>query len=286
MEKTILAHGKVNLYLKVTGKRSDGYHLLRSFFHKISLCDELTFFPTKANKITIKCSDPNVPLDESNLAVKAAKALAKITGCNRGVLINIVKHIPIGSGLGGGSSNAAATLLALNNLWKTKVRHEDLLKIALNLGADVPFFTSNYSAAWIEGIGEVILPVSVNSSLNMVLFKPDFPISSSTAFTNSKFNFVSGPNGKTLIEKLSGGDPFIVGATMQNDLQPWAFDCYRELAELKTSILRGNTKPSAVTMTGSGSTLMALYENSEASNKAYKELSNISKFVKVVTTLA
>ena len=73
---------------------------------------------------------------------------------------------------------------------------------------------------------------------------------------------------------------------MQNDLQPWAFDCYRELAELKTSILRGNTKPIAVTMTGSGSTLMALYENSEASNKAYKELSNISKFVKVVTTLA
>jgi 4-diphosphocytidyl-2-C-methyl-D-erythritol kinase len=285
MKKTAMAHAKVNLYLKVTGKRDDGYHLIRSFFQKISLADQLTFTSIDESRIKIRCDHPDVPLDESNLVAKAAKALLDFTGSDNGAEIDIIKRIPIAAGLGGGSSDAAATLVVLNDLWELGLDRDELLSLALGLGADVPFFLGDYPAAWVEGIGEKIRAVSVDRAFGMVLFKPAFPIYAGSAFSGSEFDFESGPEGESVITKLTSADPANVADMMKNDLQPWAFKTHPKLVGLNDAIRNSDNPRITVVMTGSGPTLMALYENNDAARRASEELSGLAEYVEAVTTL-
>lgn len=148
---------KLNLFLHITGRRSDGYHELQTVFQFLDYCDTLYFEETIDGNIQLLTPIAGVEND-SNLIVKAAKALQQYAGIGKGALISLNKFLPMGGGLGGGSSNAATTLVALNQLWACQLSNDKLAQIGLKLGADVPVFIHGY-AAWAEGVGESLNPV-------------------------------------------------------------------------------------------------------------------------------
>src|SRR5574344_455923 len=153
------APAKLNLFLHITGRRTDGYHLLQSVFMLIDWCDTRCF-ERLTSSADIHRSDANAstPLPANDLCVRAAQALQAATGCQQGVHIHLNKSIPAQAGMGGGSSDAATTLLALNRLWQLNLSRSELARIGLTLGADVPFFIHGRNA-WVEGVGEHISPL-------------------------------------------------------------------------------------------------------------------------------
>ena len=155
--KTWLAPAKLNLFLHIVGRRADGYHLLQTAFQFIDLCDTLRFDITRDGRIEREHDIPAVPA-EQDLTVRAALLLQRATGTSRGVRITCEKQIPLGGGLGGGSSDAATTLVALNELWDAGQSVDQLAALGLRLGADVPVFVRGH-AAWAESVGEILTPI-------------------------------------------------------------------------------------------------------------------------------
>src|SRR4030042_493313 len=151
-----LAPAKINLVLEVLGKRDDGYHEIRSLVQTIGLCDVISF--ELADVISLECSEPTLQTSD-NLVIQAAELLRKVSGCQTGVKIKLEKRIPWGAGLGGGSSDAASTLLALKKLWKLELDTSDLIELAARLGSDVALFIHG-GAALTEGRGEKVTPLT------------------------------------------------------------------------------------------------------------------------------
>jgi len=176
----IPAPAKLNLFLHIVGRRDDGYHLLQSPFMLIDWCDTLHFSRRSDGKISRE--DLTWALPEDDLVVRAARALQQATGCTAGAHIAIHKSIPAQAGMGGGSSDAASTLLALNRLWNLKLSLEALSKIGLTLGADVPFFLGGRNA-WVEGIGEKLTPTVIPVS-RWVVVKPDAGLETKRIFSD------------------------------------------------------------------------------------------------------
>ncbi len=136
---SLKAPAKINLFLEILGKRDDGYHEIETIMQEIDLADNLQFEETQEG-VELECNDKNIPLNQDNLVCKAANLILKECGIKKGVLINLEKNIPVGAGLGGGSSDAAATLKALNLLWKVGLNDGELMDFAAKLGSDIPFF--------------------------------------------------------------------------------------------------------------------------------------------------
>ena len=157
--QTFLAPAKINLFLHITGRRADGYHTLQSVFELLDFYDTIRIRPNDSGEINRVNAVPNVP-ESQDLTIRAALALQKATGCQQGADIYVEKHIPMGGGLGGGSSDAATVLLALNHLWDLHLTRAQLMQIGLALGADVPVFIFGQTA-WAEGIGELLSPVDL-----------------------------------------------------------------------------------------------------------------------------
>lgn len=154
---TLPSPAKLNLFLHITGQRPNGYHELQTIFQFIDRCDELTLAPNESGLITITPAIKGVPL-EDNLIYKAARLIQEKTGCTLGADIHLTKILPMGGGLGGGSSNAATALVGLNHLWNTQLSEDELAELGLQLGADVPVFVRG-QAAWAEGVGETLIPM-------------------------------------------------------------------------------------------------------------------------------
>lgn len=174
------APAKLNLFLHITGQRADGYHLLQSVFMLLDWCDQLNFDVRTDGGISRE--DLSWALPEDDLCTRAAKALQQASQCPLGVHIGIRKSVPAQAGMGGGSSDAATTLLALNRLWKLDLSLETLSKIGLSLGADVPFFLGGHNA-WVEGVGEKITPIALAPEPFVVL-KPDAGLDTRLIFSN------------------------------------------------------------------------------------------------------
>ncbi|MFL6546160.1 MAG: 4-(cytidine 5'-diphospho)-2-C-methyl-D-erythritol kinase, partial [Candidatus Udaeobacter sp.] len=173
------APAKVNLFLELLAKRADGFHEIETLMVAVSLADTLTVM--SAADLSLTCSDPTLPVGDSNLVVKAAKVLQGKTGCTSGATIHLEKRIPAEAGLAGGSSDAAATLLALNELWDLQLANESLCTIAADIGSDVAFFL-NLPSAWCTGRGEVVTPVQSPAELHFVLVCPPFGISTPAVY--------------------------------------------------------------------------------------------------------
>src|SRR5947209_18894940 len=170
----VLAPAKINLSLKILGPRSDEFHEIETFIAPISLYDELKIERrTSKQGIEFRCNDPSVPQGDDNLVARAAKAFFKKMKIKSGILIELKKKIPHGAGLGGGSSDAASTLLALNELFETKLSREALVKMAETIGSDVPSFIFQ-SPAFCKGRGEVVTPAKLKEKLPILLLKPAF----------------------------------------------------------------------------------------------------------------
>jgi 4-diphosphocytidyl-2-C-methyl-D-erythritol kinase len=174
------APAKLNLMLRITGQRSDGYHLLQTVFQFIDLCDWITFHPVNDDRVSLQKVMPGVPEDD-DLTVRAARLLQVKTGCKQGVRIEVEKNLPMGGGLGGGSSDAATTLVVLNQLWGLKLPLDQLMEMGLSLGADVPVFVYGY-AAWAEGVGEKLERINIPEQW-FVVVKPDCHVNTKEIFS-------------------------------------------------------------------------------------------------------
>ena len=239
----IPAPAKLNLFLHITGRRADGYHLLQSAFMLIDWCDTLHFEIRSDGLISREDLSWALPADD--LCVRAAKALQAATGCTQGAHIGIVKSVPAQAGMGGGSSDAASTLLALNRLWNLRLPLERLMAIGLALGADVPFFLSGHHG-WVEGIGEQITPLELPAA-QFVVVKPDAGLDTKLIFSDPELKRDSQP---AIISGFAA-NTLTFG---QNDLQAVAQrlcpGVNQALAWLATQGLNGR-------MTGSGSAVFA-----------------------------
>lgn len=173
------APAKLNLMLNIIGRRDDGYHLLQTVFQFVDWCDWLTFQSREDGVVSLLKPTPGVP-EQSDLTVRAAKLLQQHSGCQQGVTIEIDKNLPMGGGLGGGSSDAATTLVVLNRLWGLGLSIEELMRLGLSLGADVPIFVFGASA-WAEGVGEHVDQISLPESW-FVIIKPDCHVETKAIF--------------------------------------------------------------------------------------------------------
>ena len=239
----VLAPAKLNLFLHITGRRADGYHLLQSVFMLIDWCDTL-HLDVKLDG-TIQRIDLNTPLPADDLIVGAARALQSASGTSLGAEIRIDKQIPAQAGMGGGSSDAASTLLALNKLWGLNWPVSKLLPLGLALGADVPFFLHGHNA-WVEGIGEKISPVLVPPS-RFVVIKPNAGIQTARIFGSPALERAT----KTATIFDFAAQPYDFG---RNDLQPVAQALCPEIEIALHWLQSFGLKPR---MTGSGSAVFA-----------------------------
>ncbi len=243
----MLSPAKINLSLRILGKRPDGFHEIDTVMVKVpGLADEITIIP--AAEFSFTCSDPTLPTDSRNLVVRATEALAKKSGQVLPFHIHLEKCIPHGAGLGGGSSNAATTLLALNGQLETPLPVAELHDIAAELGSDIPFFLYA-GAARCTGRGEIITAAPEPPNHPVIIFKPGFSVHTADAYRNCL--------DAEPIPTIPYDSQRYDGLFLVNDLEKSVFAKYRYLAELKDWLLnRRDTK--AALMSGSGSTVFAI----------------------------
>ncbi len=255
-----LAPAKINLSLKILGGRNDGFHELDTLIAPISLYDEIRIDKRRLRKgIEFRCDDSSIPQGDDNLAVRAAKAFFDTTKIEPAVSIELKKKIPHGAGLGGGSSDAASVLLALNEMFKTKLSREALAEIAEPLGSDVPFFLFQ-SAAVCKGHGEIVMPVKLQRQFSILLLKPAFAISTAWAYSRWQHS--------REIPGIRYQAQEFVGQTFANDLERPVFEKFVFLAQLKMWLL-SQSEVGASLMSGSGSTVFAVMrENADADSVA------------------
>ncbi len=253
----ILSPAKVNLHLRVLRRRRDGYHDLATLMQQITLYDELTFSP-RDNGITLRCPGGAVPEDDANIVYRAVDAIFTRTGCTAGVDITLAKHIPVAAGLGGGSSNAAATIMALNDLFTLHLSQSEMIGIGASLGADVPFFLFG-TCAWAYGIGDRLetLPHGM-PVLWFVLLNPPLQVSTKTVYerlnlglTNEEIHY-SIPQFCTVTDVARG---------LHNDLERVTFAIHPHLTQLKEALLRRGAL--GTLMSGSGPTVFGIFDDQE-----------------------
>jgi 4-diphosphocytidyl-2-C-methyl-D-erythritol kinase len=252
--EAFLAPAKINLFLHIVGQREDGYHLLQSVFRLLDFCD--TLYLRQGNNGTIRrVSDvANVP-EQQDLCVRAAKLLQQHTGCKKGVDIALDKHIPMGGGLGGGSSNAATVLLALNRLWDLHLSRAELLGLGLQLGADVPIFIFGENA-WAEGVGERLQALHLPPAYYVVL-TPPIQVSTAQVFTSFELTRNTIPTTiAAFSESLITRNLFSVGSSFKNDLEPVVCRQYPAVAHC----LEWLSQFSPARMSGSGASVFVEYE--------------------------
>lgn len=255
------APAKINLSLHILGKRQDGYHDLVSVMQKISVFDELTYSLCPEG-IFLSCPGSDLPVNEDNLVYRAACELFRFTGYRGGVEIILNKKIPSAAGLGGGSSDAATTLMALNDLCSLWLGKNELMRIGVKLGADVPFFIfANQALA--AGIGDQLQIMPDLPELNLVLINPAFPLSTKTVYENLNLALTKKKNNYS-IPRFYGLDDVI--RELHNDLEGVSFQMYPELNDFK-QLLKKEGALGAL-MSGSGPTLFGVFQDEIAARQA------------------
>ena len=259
---TLKSRAKINLSIDVLGKRQDGYHLVEMIMQTIDLYDLIEINEKDNDQITIKSTSDEIPLDCNNLVYKAANLIKKTFNINKGVEIHIKKNIPVAAGMAGGSSNAAAILVGLNKLWNLNLSNQQLEKIGLKLGADVPFCI-NGGAVLASGIGEELTPIKgLTKDVCILVCKPDLFVSTKEVYEciDSK-DIDKRPNNKFLIECLKNEDTRQLAENMFNVLEGVTMDKHPVIQQIKD--IMTNNRALGAMMSGSGPTVFGLYENRE-----------------------
>ena len=249
------APAKLNLMLRITGQRSDGYHLLQTVFQFIDLCDWIIFHPVDDGRVGLQKTISGV-LEADDLTVRAAKLLKAETGCKQGVCIEVEKNLPMGGGLGGGSSDAATTLVVLNKLWGLQLSMEKLMALGLTLGADVPIFVYGHSS-WAEGVGEKLEKIDIPEQW-IVVIKPECHVDTKEIFSAKNLT----RNSKSI--KIAD---FIAGQH-QND----CLDVVRERYQSVNKAFIDLSKFSEARLTGTGACVFAQFDSKKNAADAYLSL--------------
>ena len=245
----LLAPAKINLSFEIKARRADGFHEIETLMAPIALADRLTIERAGDDKeIRFSCDDPTLPVDDDNLVVRAAKLFRKRTKITGGIVLSLEKKIPHGAGLGGGSSDAASTLLGLNELFDAGLSQDALLKLAAELGSDVPFFITR-SPAICRGRGEIVEPIIFDAKFRALLLKPEFGVPTPWAYGRW--------NDSRELPGVDYAPQEFEGVRFVNDLERPVFEKFVFLARLKTW-LRQQTEVAVALMSGSGSTMFAV----------------------------
>lgn len=269
---------KINLSLEILERRSDGYHEIRTVFQKISLYDEVRLNLSSDKGIRVSTDDPSIPSDRTNLAHKAAAALLKEQKAAAGVSIHIKKKIPAGAGLGGGSSNAAATLKGLNTLLNLNLTDEYLLALSRSIGADVPFFLSGAATALAGGTGEKIRPLKLKFRLWLIVVFPNFGISTAWAYnTYSKYILLTKKKKNIKVVDLNLSYKNVVSA-LYNDFEQVVIPKYPEIKTLKNNLIEAGATGSL--LSGSGSAVFGVFATREDAEQALMRLLKQNEYKK------
>jgi 4-diphosphocytidyl-2-C-methyl-D-erythritol kinase len=268
----ILSPAKINLFLKITGKRPDGYHDLVSLMCCVGLYDtvSLTF---GVKETSVSCCNPDVPEDETNLAFAAANLFLNTLNINQGVKISIEKQIPVAAGLGGGSSNAAAAFLGLNRHYGYPFSTNKLISMGRSIGADVPFFIFRKPAI-VSGIGDKLKAYQGLESFKILLVFPGFGISTAKVYKNLNLGLTNCK--KKLKSLLLNKQSFDPGCHLCNDLETTVASMYPGISTVKEALLRHGAM--GALMSGSGSTVFGLFLDSDKALKAYRALAENDKW--------
>ena len=258
---------KLNLRLKVTGQRPDGYHDLISIMIPIDLCDVLRFKVTSQNRVRIFCEGLSVPIDEENLAYRAAQSFLTHTGIQKGLTIKLTKNIPVAAGLGGGSSDAAAVLLAINEICGKPLSFSELHALAVDLGADVPFFLES-KPSLATGIGEILEPLEKWPKFWYVIVKPPLQVATSWAYRNLKLELTRGEYD--FIVKILKSDSFKVSDVLDNDLERVTAARFPIIESIKTCLTDAGAD--GALMSGSGPSVFGVFSSFDQAEKARKAL--------------
>lgn len=262
MSNTWRSPAKINLFLHINSKREDGYHNLQSIFQLLDYCDELDYNIRQDGIINRISGNKDIPQDQ-DLIIKAATALQRATGTNFGADISVIKNIPAGGGLGGGSSNAATTLIALNELWCTGYSKQQLSEIGLMLGADVPIFLAGHSA-WAEGVGEILTPIILPKHYFLVL-SINKHISTKEIFSHKSLTMTP------LIGKICDFSELI---DPHNDCLEAAIDIEGEILEALIHLKTAKNYLYQPRMTGTGSCVFVEFKDEKDALVALKNLPN------------
>jgi len=260
------APAKLNLMLRIVGRRADGYHLLQTVFRFIDYGDALQF-RVREDGVIARVNEISGIVAEDDLCVRAARALQQVSGTPLGADIHLDKRLPLGGGLGGGSSDAATTLLALNQLWHTGLTRAQLLELALKLGADVPVFVFGDNA-FAEGIGEVLQPITLTPAWYVVLCPP-VAVSTARIFAHPELKRDS---KKVTIQSFSAGKLGSWLANSINDLESLVCREYPDIERHLTWLRRHGERSSAVMMTGSGACVFAAFGNMDDAVQVVEQL--------------
>lgn len=252
---------KINLILKVLRKREDGYHDLATLMQKISLCDELRFSLT-GDTIAVKSPGSSLPENEENIVYRAAQALFSYASYSSGVEIEIKKKIPIAAGLGGGSSNAATTLVTLNDMIGCHLNREDLIKIGLKIGADIPFFIYG-KTAWAFGVGERLQAADEIPPMWFVLVNPGFEVSTKKVYENLKLGLTKEVIKYNIprLEKVSN-----IAQMLSNDLEKVTFRFHPVVRDIKELLMSAGAL--GALMSGSGPTVFGIFKDEHSARTA------------------
>jgi len=261
---------KINLGLFIHEKRKDGFHELETLLQMVAWFDELELEKT-SETVDLFCDTPDIPKDETNLVVRAARLLQKyFPGRCVGVKIKLKKNIPMGAGLGGGSGNAAGTLLALNYLWDLKLSRKDLIDISSELGSDVPFFLMSPCAIG-KGRGEILKPIKNPITFYILMIYPNFPISTAWVYDNLKLKLTKPKNNISILANFLTHSEFAqLGAALCNELEPVVFKRYPEILEIKNELLSSGAE--GALLSGSGSTVFGIFNDPGLAKKALARL--------------
>jgi len=266
---TLKSPAKINLFLEVLKKRDDGYHEIVSLIQAVDLCDELVLEKRKKG-VVVTCDHPDCPTDESNLAFKAASMLLEEETTKEGVSIHIKKKIPISAGLGGGSSNAAATLKGINRLFELELPDKKLHDLASRIGSDVPFFL--YSGqALVKGRGEKIKPINIMyRDYWLVLVCPGFEVSTRWAYQNVKISLTKERKEFNLKSLENGSVFFKALRSFRNDLEEVVSKRYPVVQKIKEILENSGALKSS--MSGSGPTVYGVFDRKPQAEEVAKKL--------------
>jgi 4-diphosphocytidyl-2-C-methyl-D-erythritol kinase len=272
---TLPSFAKINLGLCILGKRPDGYHEIRTVLQTISLHDNLSFGCHQEPEILFSCEDPRIPIDQSNLVVRAARALKDRYRIKGGATIALEKRIPVEGGLGGGSSNAAITLLGLAHLWHLTPSVPELIEIASGLGADVPFFLYG-GRALATGIGTTISSLTDGSPQHLLIVAPRAKVSSAEAYKALRSTALTTPKSNSILAVSHGAansedwDQWRPPEDLANDFEQVIFDIEPEIGRAKNVLLQAGAR--GALLAGSGSSVFGIFDNREAQQRALEEI--------------
>ena len=265
----IKAYGKVNISLDVVGKREDGYHLLSMIMQNIDLYDEIEVEKQKYG-ITLECNKGYVPVDNRNLAYKAAEIFKERYDIVDGVKINIEKNIPVSAGLAGGSTDAAAVLKVMNELFNVNATEAELMELGLRLGADIPYCIHG-GTALCEGIGEIITPIKSFKDKIIVLVKPAFGVSTKEVYKNFNLEKVKQhPKTAEIINAIENDNLNFVASNMRNLLENVTLRKHKILIKIKEEMNACGAINSM--MSGSGPTVFAFFDDMLKAQKCFEKM--------------